>query len=101
MRVRQAAPPGLELEPREGDGGLEASVVARRRGRHVLPAVAARATGPLGLARCDHTAGGAAEVRVFPDLHTRAGSRSPSRAGASETRARPLAGRSASAPSSS
>jgi uncharacterized protein (DUF58 family) len=70
LRVRQAAPPGVAVEPREGEGGLEASVVARRRGRHVLPAVAARATGPLGLARWDHAAGGDAELRVFPDLRT-------------------------------
>ena len=44
-----------KIEPREGDGGLEASVdSAAQRGRHVLPAVATRATGPLGLARWDH-----------------------------------------------
>jgi uncharacterized protein (DUF58 family) len=69
VRVRQAAPGGIEIEPREGEGALEASVVARRRGRHVLPPVATRATGPLGLARWDRQGGGTAEVRVFPDLH--------------------------------
>ena len=68
VRVRQAAPASLEIEPREGDGTLEASVVATKRGRHVLPAVAARATGPLGLARWDHAGGDDAAVRVFPDL---------------------------------
>jgi len=70
LRVRQPAPPGLAVEPPEGDGGLEAAVVAGVRGRHVLPAVAARVTGPLGLARWDHARGGTAEVRVFPDLRT-------------------------------
>jgi uncharacterized protein (DUF58 family) len=69
VRVRQAAPQSLEIEPREGDGGLEASLVARRRGRHVLPPVATRATGPLGLARWDHKSGTAVDVRVFPDMH--------------------------------
>jgi uncharacterized protein (DUF58 family) len=69
VRVRQAAPQSLEIEPREGDGGLEASLVARRRGRHVLPPVAARATGPLGLARWDHKGDSQADVRVFPDMH--------------------------------
>jgi len=68
--VRQPVPPGLRVEPPVGDGGLEAAVVAGVRGRHVLPAVAARVTGPLGLARWDHAGGGTAEVRVFPDLRT-------------------------------
>ena len=69
-RVRQAAPAALALERREGEGTLRTSVTAKRRGRHVLPAVATRATGPLGLARWDHQPGEAAEVRVFPDLRT-------------------------------
>jgi uncharacterized protein (DUF58 family) len=70
LRLRQPAPPELAVAPREGEGALDAGVVARVRGRHVLPAVAARVTGPLGLARWDHAAGGTAEVRVFPDLRT-------------------------------
>ena len=36
----------------------------------MLPPVAARATGPLGLARWDHRPGEPAEVHVFPDLRT-------------------------------
>jgi uncharacterized protein (DUF58 family) len=68
LRVRQPAPPGLAVDPPEGEGGLEAAVVAGVRGRHVLPAVATRVPGPLGLARWDHARGGTAEVRVFPDL---------------------------------
>ena len=67
--MRQAAPQSVEIEPREGDGRLEASVTARRRGRHVLPPVAARATGPLGLARWDHKGDSHADLRVFPDMH--------------------------------
>ena len=70
VRVRQAAPAALALDRREGEGELRASVVALRRGQHVLPAVATRATGPLGLARWDHRVGDDAEIRVFPDLRT-------------------------------
>jgi len=70
VRLRQAAPAGVDIEPREADAALTATITARRRGRHRLPATAARATGPLGLARWDHSPGQAAELRVFPDLHT-------------------------------
>jgi uncharacterized protein (DUF58 family) len=70
VRVRQAAPAGVDIEPREAADALAATITARTRGRHTLPAAAARATGPLGLARWDHAPGPAAELRVFPDLHT-------------------------------
>ena len=68
VRIRQAAPPDLELAPREADGALDATLVARRRGRHELPAPATRTRGPLGLATWDHRVGTAAEVSVYPDL---------------------------------
>ena len=68
VRIRQAAPPDLELTPREADGALEATLTARRRGRHELPAPATRTRGPLGLATWDHRPGAAAEVSVYPDL---------------------------------
>jgi uncharacterized protein (DUF58 family) len=67
-RVRQAAPPDLVIEPREGDGGLDATVVARRRGRHAVPAVGTRSVGPLRLASWHHRPGEAAQVSVYPDL---------------------------------
>jgi uncharacterized protein (DUF58 family) len=70
VTVVQAAPPGMAVEPRQAAAHLEATITARRRGRHTLPPLAARATGPLGLARWDHAPGEAQEVRVFPDLHT-------------------------------
>jgi uncharacterized protein (DUF58 family) len=70
VRVRQAVPPAVKVEPNEGDGALHATVVAHRRGRHTLPAVATRSTGPLKLARWDHAAGEDADLRVFPDLKT-------------------------------
>jgi uncharacterized protein (DUF58 family) len=70
VRVRQPMPPGVELAPREGDGGLDGRLVGRLRGRHMLPPVAVRHAGPLGLARWDHSAQAPAEVHVFPDLRT-------------------------------
>ncbi len=70
VRVRQPAPPVLTIDPREGDGGLSATLVATQRGRHTLPAVATRATGPLKLARWDHKGQADLELRVFPDLKT-------------------------------
>ena len=69
VRVRQPLPPDLGLEPAsERDGGLEATLVARRRGRHPLPAAAARRHGPLGLAAWTHQVEEPAEVIVYPDL---------------------------------
>lgn len=69
VEVRQGAPASVEIAQRQG-AALDTTVIARRRGRHVLPAVAARSTGPLGLARWDHKATEPAALRVFPDLHT-------------------------------
>src|SRR5204862_6558456 len=43
-------------------------IVARRRGRHVLPKRVARRTGPLGLAAWTHEVGETAELLVYPDL---------------------------------
>jgi uncharacterized protein (DUF58 family) len=68
VRVRQPSVPDVLVEPREGDGGLEAKVVGRRRGRHPFPGVAARAVGPLGLGAWYHPAGESRELRVYPDL---------------------------------
>ena len=69
-RVRQPVPPDLVLSPVEGDGGLEATLVARRRGRQPLPAPAVRLDGPLGLGRWFHRVGEPAEVLVYPDMPT-------------------------------
>ena len=97
VRIRQAAPPDLEVAPREGDGGLDATLVARRRGRFELPAVATaqrRAAAARELAPP-----AAARRRRSPSTRTsppRAGSRSRSAAASSASRASPRAGRSAS-----
>ena len=58
----------LAIEPREGDGRLEATLTPRRRGRHTLQAVALRSEGPLGLGRWRHEGAGEQEVTVYPDV---------------------------------
>jgi len=68
VRVRQPVPPDVEVSPPEGETSLDATLVARRRGRHQLPAPATRATGPLGLGRWDHRGTDAADLLVYPDL---------------------------------
>ena len=68
VRIRQPVPPDLGLDPSEADERLESVLVARRRGRHQLPAPAARVAGPLGLGSWYHRPGEAAEVLVYPDL---------------------------------
>ncbi len=68
IRVRQPLPPDLQLEPAQAYGPLAGQLVARRRGRHTLPAPVARRTGPLGLAAWTHQVGEAADVLVYPDL---------------------------------
>ncbi len=68
VRLRQPAPAALELEPREGDGELDATLVPRRRGHHTLGAVALRSEGPFGLGRWRHDAAGEHEVTVYPDV---------------------------------
>ncbi|MGH8975880.1 MAG: DUF58 domain-containing protein, partial [Acidimicrobiia bacterium] len=67
-RVRQPVPPDLALVPSEADGRLEATLLPRRRGRHLLPAPAVRVRGRLGLAGVTSRAGEDAEVLVYPDL---------------------------------
>ena len=67
-RVRQPVPPDLDLEPREADGRLTATLVPRRRGRHPLPAPAVRIDGRFGLGRTHHRGGADTEVLVYPDM---------------------------------
>jgi len=70
MRIRQARPAAeVEISPQESDvGTLHCELVARRRGRFELAPATLRARGPLGLATCDHVAGEAQELLVYPDL---------------------------------
>jgi uncharacterized protein (DUF58 family) len=66
--VRQPAVPDIRITPSEHETRLDASLVGRRRGRHELPAVAARRDGPLGLGSWYFSGAGRAEVLVYPDL---------------------------------
>jgi uncharacterized protein (DUF58 family) len=68
VRLRQPAPTALELEPRESDGELDATLVPRRRGHHTLAPVALRSEGPLGLGRWRHEGAGEHRVTVYPDV---------------------------------
>jgi uncharacterized protein (DUF58 family) len=70
VRLRQPLPPDLRATPSEADDRLEATIVARRRGRHTLAAPAVRVDGPLGLGAWYHRPGEDAEVLVYPDLVT-------------------------------
>jgi uncharacterized protein (DUF58 family) len=70
LRLRQPRPPDVSVEPAEADGVLETEIVGLRRGRHVLPAAAARVTGPLGLGSWTHRQGEPHELVVYPDLPT-------------------------------
>jgi uncharacterized protein (DUF58 family) len=68
LRLRQPQPPEIGVEPAESDRSLDAVLRARRRGRHELPGVVARRTGPLGLGRRDRVTTEPAELLVYPDL---------------------------------
>ncbi|MGH2750499.1 MAG: DUF58 domain-containing protein [Actinomycetota bacterium] len=68
VRLRQPSPVDVTVEPSESDGDLEATVTARRRGRHSLPAVALRHEGPLGLGVCYRRGVEETELLVYPDL---------------------------------
>jgi uncharacterized protein (DUF58 family) len=69
VELRQPLPPDLLLRPASRARGLlRAELVAARRGRHVLPAAAVRATGPLGLGAWTRSVDGDTELVVFPDL---------------------------------
>lgn len=66
--VRVVGTADVRVEPDTGTGGLEAAVVARRRGTHVLPPPATVAEGPLGLGRWYHRTGEETTVVVYPDM---------------------------------
>lgn len=67
-RLRQPAPADLSIQPAEEEDRVEGTIVARRRGRHVLPAPAVRTDGPLGLGCWFHRSGESQEIHVYPDL---------------------------------
>ena len=68
LRLRQPRVADLAVDPPEADGELRAALVGLRRGRHELPAPAARVTGPLGLGCWYHRPGEPQELEVYPDV---------------------------------
>ncbi len=66
--VRQPGVADLALEPQEGVARVDGQLVGRRRGRHMLPAPAARVDGPLGLGCWYRQCGEETEVVVYPDV---------------------------------
>ena len=68
VRLRQATPPDIDIDPSEGEGAIDGTLVPRRRGLHELPGVAARSIGPLRLGAWHHQPGYPATLRVLPDM---------------------------------
>lgn len=68
VRVRQPQTAELRVVPAEAEGSLDGTLVAQRRGAHVLPPVVTASTGILGLARWTHRHGDEAEVAAHADL---------------------------------
>ena len=68
VAIRQAVPADVSIDPGEGRDRLQGQIVARRRGRHLVPAAAVRVEGPLGLGSWQHDLGGEHELLVYPDL---------------------------------
>jgi uncharacterized protein (DUF58 family) len=67
VELRQPLVPDVSVEPAVSRRELDARLVARRRGRHTLPAVAARRAGPLGLGSWLFRGSDTAGFVVFPD----------------------------------
>lgn len=68
LTIRQATPADLSLEPQQSEQFLDARLIAHRRGRHQLPALATRVVGPLRLGSWYHRTGESTDVIVYPDL---------------------------------
>ncbi|MCA1682405.1 MAG: DUF58 domain-containing protein [Actinobacteria bacterium] len=68
VRLRQAAPADVRIQPEAASGQLSATLTGQRRGRHRLPGVASASLGPLGLACWHHPDGPPQELLVYPDL---------------------------------
>ena len=70
LTVRQPTPPDLDVDPALGKPPLAGSIVAHRRGHHVLAPVAVRSVGPLGLGAVHRSIGDEAGITVYPDVIT-------------------------------
>lgn len=58
----------ITLSPSTGTDSLQSVVLADRRGRHVLPPLATKSRGPLGLGVWYHRVGEGNVLTVYPDL---------------------------------
>jgi uncharacterized protein (DUF58 family) len=76
MEIRQPLPPEVTtvgpstVVTKSAHIDTVFKIIAARRGRHTLGALAIRRTGPLGLGRWQHTLGTPLPVQVFADVHT-------------------------------
>jgi uncharacterized protein (DUF58 family) len=68
IQVRQPTPPDISVQPPEQGGGLGGTILAVRRGHHVLPRVAVRSSGPIRLGQSLHRVGDELSISVFPDM---------------------------------
>lgn len=68
VTIRQPSVPDLAIDLQTAPGSLETAVTAIRRGRHTLPPIAVRSTGPLGLGAWQHEVGSELDVTVYPDV---------------------------------
>jgi uncharacterized protein (DUF58 family) len=66
--VRQTSVPDLKVAQQIGTDALSTTVRAVRRGRHSLPPITVRSTGPFGLAARQREIGDSHHVAVYPDV---------------------------------
>ncbi|MFZ4514855.1 MAG: DUF58 domain-containing protein [Acidimicrobiia bacterium] len=66
--LRQPSTADLAVNPSIDSAPLAASITGIRRGRHTLPELVMRITGPLGLASWRRLGVPSAEILVFPDV---------------------------------
>ncbi|MCB9390376.1 MAG: DUF58 domain-containing protein [Acidimicrobiia bacterium] len=66
--VRQPVPSGVVIEPSQAPDMIDGLIRPTKRGRIVLPPVALRITGPMGLGRFTRSAGGYIDLHAYPNL---------------------------------
>jgi uncharacterized protein (DUF58 family) len=66
--LRQPPTPEIAVEPSVQDSPINARITGRRRGRHLMPGIAVRVTGPLRLSSWRRVGTGDSEVLVYPDI---------------------------------
>lgn len=66
--LRQPSVPDLQIGQQTGVSRLASTVVALRRGHHILPPTVVRSIGPLGLAARQRDMVGHQDITVYPDV---------------------------------